>query len=35
VQKTKKEEHDAEEIYQEHKRTACKIMNLSGAKGED
>jgi hypothetical protein len=27
VQKIKKEEYEAEEIYQEHKRTACKIMN--------
>jgi hypothetical protein len=27
VQKIKKDEHEAEEIYQEHMRTACKIMN--------
>ena len=27
VQKFKKEEHEAEEIYQENKRTAFKIMN--------
>jgi hypothetical protein len=26
VQKVKKEEREAEELYQEHKRTACKIM---------
>jgi hypothetical protein len=35
VQKIKKEEDEAEEIYQKHKRTASKIMNLSGAKGEN
>jgi hypothetical protein len=35
VQKIKKEVHKAEEMYQEHKRTACKIMNKSGSKGEN